>query len=327
MEKVNQLPPLNEGEVIQNILSSGEYKADNVVIKEWPSYKDPKLKEFKDSLLSGEIKANGSVYTGLLNQHMERDYVGIQKLENGDIYLGQWENNKKTGMGVYLYNRDQVDGRQRIEMFLGKFIDGVKDKEGVYVWIEEKIGNEDLLQSNFEAYTGELSDIGYKRGIYLTKIEKNFYIYYGNYVDGKKTDDKCYFYDNNGEIDRVFRGKINQNTPKEGFFITFFKEEIDDSVFLKFGSDGIPNEVSTKEMLGEKLVNDINQEAFNFREILYEEDWFGMIYETCKEAYKTIKNHKYDDFNNDKGFNQIAKVLSSYKNISLYPKLCVKMAK
>ena len=328
MEKVTfELPPLDPKEVINDILNKSEFVSSFGKIKEWASYKDLKTKEFKHSLLLGELADGGNTYTGLLSQDMKREHIGIQRYKNGDVYLGQWEKNQRNGLGIYMYFVEQPDKKQKIEMFLGKFKNDVKEAEGLYVWIEENIGSNDLLAANFEAYVGEISEQGFKRGIYLTKIEKLFYIYYGEFKDGEKNDDKCYFFDNNGEIDRVFRGKISEGKVKEGFFITFFKEDIDDSAFMRFGDDGIPNEVSTKEMLGEKLVSDINNEAFNFREILYEEDWFGMIYETCKEAYKVITTNKLLDFDADKSFNQIVKVVGSYKNVSLYPKLCVKMAK
>lgn len=323
-----ELPKLNTENILNDIVNTGEFKSDFGRIKEWASYKDPKLKDLKDNLLLGDVSNDDNRYVGLFNHNLERDYIGLQKYKNGDIYLGQWEKNNKNGLGVYLFNSESGKQRQRVEMFLGKFKNGLKEKEGVYVWIEEKLNNNDLMEANFEAYVGEIEEEGFKRGIYLTKLEKIFYIYYGAFTDGnQKNDNKCYFYDNNGEIDRVFKGKIEHDKVKEGFFITFFKEEIDDTAYLKFGEEGIPNEVSTKEMLGEKLTAEINSEAFNFREILYEEDWFGLIYETSKEAYKLLKTNKMEDFDIEKSFNQIIKVIGSYKNITLYPKLCVKMSK
>lgn len=328
MEKVDQLeiPQLQPSEVVNDILTKGLFKNDSAKIKEWNSYKDLKLKEFKDSLLLGSLTEGKFIYNGLLSQQCQREYIGIQKYDNGDVYLGEWSNNQRQGNGVYLYDvKQNSEGKNIIEMFMGKWNANQREKEGVYVWIEEPKNNNDLLQSNFEAFVGEMTDTEFKRGIYLTKIGNIFYIYYGEFKHGIKHDNKCYFYDNNGTIDRVFRGKIENGVVQEGFFITFHKEDVDDTAYMKF-KDGIPAEVSTKEMLGEKLVEQINKECFNFREILYEEDWFTFIYDHCKSAYKLIQKNKMEDFDIDKGFNEIVKNIFSYKEVSLYPKLCVQMS-
>lgn len=325
MEKLAaEIPTLDAHAVIEEILAKGVYTSENAKIKEWNSYVDPKKKEFKDQYLLSTLTEGKFKYTGLLNQNLQRESIGIQKYDNGDLYIGQWTNNERNGLGVYLYNEQKKGKNHIIEMSLGKWVNGKKEKEGLYVWIEENEKNNDLMESDFEAYIGELDDVHFKRGIYLTKIKSNFYIYYGAFENGKKTDDKCYFYDNNGEIDRVFRGKVKEGQVQEGFFITFHKEAIDDTAYMKF-ENNTPVEVSTKEMLGEKLVDEINKESFDFREILYEEDWFGMIYDTCKAAHDLLEKNKMEDFDTEKGFNEIVKIVGSYKGVTLYPKLCEQM--
>jgi hypothetical protein len=325
MEKVStEIPSLDPHQVIGDILSKGVYQSDKGKVKEWASYKNPQLKEFKDQYLLSSLVEGKNEYIGLLNQNLQRESIGIQKFENGDIYIGQWEQNQRNGLGVYLYNQEKIAKKNKIEMVLGKWKEGKKEKEGLYVWIEENEKNNDLMESNFEAYVGEMDENEFKRGIYLTKIQTFFYIYYGSFLNGNKHDDNCYFYDNNGTIDRVFRGKVKEGKVEEGFFITFHKEAIDDTAYMKFDNN-TPVEVSTKEMLGEKIVDEINKESFDFREILYEEDWFGLIYETCKDAFKLIQKNKMEHFDTEKGFNEIVKVAASYKAITLYPKLCEQM--
>ncbi len=89
-----------------------------------------------------------------------------------------------------------------------------------------------------------------------------------------------------------------------------------------FGDDGLPNSIN-KRKVKDHLVSDINNEAFNFKETLYEDDQFGMIYETCKDAYKVITINKLTSM--------LIKVLnkqSKYQDIKesiIIPKLCVKM--
>lgn len=321
----NEIPELNNLKVIAEILEKKEYKSENCSVRDWNSYRDNNKKELTDFLYVADLDNNINKYKGLINYNMNRDLLGIQEYSNGDIYLGEWKNNQRNGHGVYLHNRPQKKGRVDIEIYLGKWVDDKPEEEGVYVWLEESEKNDDILESNFQAFAGELDDANFKRGIYLTLLKKKFYIYYGKFDQGLKSDDQCYFYDNDFTIDRVFRGSIKNDQIQEGFFVSFHQDDIDDTTYFKF-KDGKPEEAKTREKLDPKIVKTIDNECLNFREILYEDDWFGLVYEKAKEAYKLIKTFKTEDFNNEKKFNEIVKVAGCYKDITVYPHLCVRMA-
>ena len=326
MEKIDtQNLQIAPNDVISQILEKGTYKEKDQAIKEWNSFKDPKLPEFKDQLLLSSITYNNNVkYTGLLDPKLRKEGIGKLTEENGDIYLGQFKENIKEGSGIFLFNNDNFNTKSKsnkIEILLGNWNKNTKSNEGVYVWIEEDHKNSDFENAKFEAYVGEMEDNHFKTGIYLAKNEKSFYIYYGGFKNDLKNDEKCYSYDNDGKIDRVFRGRITNNKMHEGFFIRFHEDNIDDTAYMKFDDNNNPIEVSTKEMLGTEIVDDINKNSLKFRNILYMEDWFGMIYESAKEAFNLIKDNKFEDFDNEKGFNNIVNNIFSYKNIYLYAKL------
>lgn len=333
MEKVlvnnknfNEIPELDNFKIIPEILNSKSYKDSNIEIIDWLSYRDPKKTSVNDNLFLANIKHEENKYIGLLNVDLKRDHMGIHHYSNGDIFLGEWKDNYRNGVGVYLHNKPKIKGSQLIEIFMGKWKDDQPDHEGVYCWIDEPEKNDDFENCDFHAFVGELNDASFKRGIYLTKVGKKFFIYYGNFLNGKKNDEQCYFYDNDGIIDRVFRGKIVQNEVENGFFITFHKEEIDNTVYLKF-ANGKPKEIAEKTSMDSKIVKQIESECLNFREILFEDDWFSLIYTKVKESYKLISNFKYGDFNNENKFKEMVKIAASYKEIMLYPHLCEKLNK
>jgi len=331
MEKVfsnknSEIPELNETLIIPQILNSAEYKDNVCTIKDWASYRDKNRTSLEDNLYLADINYKKNEYIGLLNSNLKRDHMGIHHYSNKDIYLGEWKNNERDGVGAYLHNKPVIKGKVLIEMFLGKWKNDQPNNEGVYCWIEEPEKNDDFDNCDFHAFVGELNDANFKRGVYLTKLNQKFYIYYGSFLDGKKNDEQCYFYDNDSVIDRVFRGKIVKDDISDGFFVSFHKDDIDDTVFLKFDG-GKPSEIAEKKTLEKGIVKQIEEECLHFREILFEEDWFTLIYEKTKEAYELISNFKYNDFNDEKKFKEIVKIASSYKEIPLYPNMCEKMNK
>lgn len=328
MEHMNYNKNINISpeKVILSILNNGKFEEDKMLIKEWNSFTNSELTEFKDQLLLSQISYNNKhLYTGLLNQQLKKEGIGKQIEDNGDIYIGQFKNDLKDGLGIYLYNNNNFEEikttKNKIEILLGNWKQNNKHTEGVYVWIEEDPNNNNFENAAFEAYVGEMNNNQFTNGIYLAKLNEVFYIYYGGFNDGMKNDDKCYFYDNDGTIDRVFRGRITNDKIHEGFFIKFHEDNIDDTAYIKFDNNNNPVEVSTKEMLGKDAVSTVNENSLKFRNILYLEDWFGWIYETAKNAYNIVKNSEFDRFDNENDYNNIVKNIFKYKDIYLYCKL------
>lgn len=96
---------------------------DDEMLKEHPKFDDF---EFKIDL------EQNTEYFGELGHAGEKHGFGVYKLKNGDLYVGEFENGKMRGKGVYYYGEgDAVKG------FFGKFgRSGVKSLigKGIYRW-------------------------------------------------------------------------------------------------------------------------------------------------------------------------------------------------
>lgn len=320
----HELPVLNPHEVTTKVFNEKEFKNQDNHIKQW-------LFNFKNQAKNtvnflANLSNDKHKYQGLINTVLERENLGFHEYANGDIYLGEWKDNKRNGSGIYLHNNPKVDQRVTIELFMGNWENDQSHEEGIYVWIEEASKNKDFLKCNFHAYVGTIEKGLFKRGIYLTKSDDKFFIYYGSFKDNKKNDELCYLYDNDFTIDRVFRGKIQEDIVKDGFFVTFHKDDIDDSVFLSF-ENGVPTKVGTRLSNEPEVTKKIEAECLAFRECLYEDDWFGSIYETAKNNFNIINSFTLEDFNNQKKLDKLYEAAYSYKNIKVYSNLCEKMSK
>ena len=67
---------------------------------------------------------NGEYYEGGINKEMLRNGTGIHYYANGDIYKGDWSNNKRIGKGRLIFK----DGSE----YIGQFIDDQVDGHGLY---------------------------------------------------------------------------------------------------------------------------------------------------------------------------------------------------
>lgn len=308
---------LNTSDITSAIENEGSYKQENIFVKEWNSDTIQ-----KDLNYVSQITLNNSTYTGILNKEFDRDIIGLNHFANGDKYLGQWSKDNMSNHGVYLYNPVKVKSKHILEIYMGMWENNNKAREGAYVWIEETPSNKNFDNCNFESFIGLIEKGNFSRGVYLSKHMSNFYIYYGGFKDGKKHDDVAYFYDNDGQKDRVFRGSIKNDIVEGGFFVEFHNDEVDVIEYIEF-EDGLPQRRSTIE---ENTVKRMKEACLNFREILLEEDWFGIIYDKAKFAYNEINKVKgVEFFDKEDKYNDLLKVISVHKEIPVYPHLCSKM--
>ena len=303
--------------IVEKALLS-DYSDPNIILKDHSKYGNDSMQEL---ILLGQLLENKEKYIGFLDHNLRKNKLGFHYYENGDIFVGQWKNNQKNGLGVHIHNVSSKNKRQAMEVTFGSWHEDKFDKEGIYTWLEEAQGNDDIMNCDFQAFVGEFAKEKFRRGVALTLSDKKFYIYYGKFEDGKKHDDSCYFYDNDLKTDRVFRGVVKADVVQEGFFITLHKETIDDLVFMKF-NEGQPKEVCTMKDINNEVIDKIEEECLRFRECLYEDDWFGLIYEKTKLAYKIIKEFKMEDFNNKAKYDELKEVVESFKSVGLYNSIC-----
>ena len=106
---------------------------------------------------------NGNIYFG---QHKEFFKFGLGKMIyfNGDLYEGNWENDKRNGKGRLLYGQDGCIG-----VYVGEFLDDKRNGKGRYYdavkeeifegeWNNDKKNGEGTLakRQTCEVITGDL---------------------------------------------------------------------------------------------------------------------------------------------------------------------------
>lgn len=121
-------------------------------------------KEKESSLCKIEFN-NGDIYEGSLkgiNRHGEGK---LTYYDTGDVYTGVFENDKITGLGVYVYeNGDKYEGM---------FLDGKKDGFGTFTWADGSF------------YHGEFKN-NKRHGVGEYRISDGS-VYLGAYIEDKKS--------------------------------------------------------------------------------------------------------------------------------------------
>ena len=115
---------------------------------------------------------------------------------------------------------------------MGQWKNNLKDKYGMYIWMEESENNFEYENANFDAYIGEFEQEKYVRGTYLTKLNNEYFIYHGNFnKDGKKNDNNAFFY--SSKTNKLFHGEIKDDILICGYLGSFDedKDELTDILF------------------------------------------------------------------------------------------------
>ena len=107
---------------------------------------------------------------------------GSYKWDDGDYYIGEWQNNKRTGKGTYIFGpKSQWSG----DMYVGKFKNALLHGQGTYTY------------SNGDKYEGEYKDDKRNgQGVYTYSNRDRFE---GEYKDGKRNGSGKYTFAN-GEV-------------------------------------------------------------------------------------------------------------------------------
>ena len=88
---------------------------------------------------------NGDKYVGEY-QNNKKHGQGNQSWENGDKYVGEYKNNKRTGQGTYIYGENTKFAGDR---YIGEFKDAKKHGQGTYIF------------TNGDKFVGEFKDEKY----------------------------------------------------------------------------------------------------------------------------------------------------------------------
>ena len=271
------------------------------------------------------LKKEEAEYSGMLNEKFQREGYGLEKFKNGDKYFGQYESDLRNDNGIYYFTSEKniENNRIKTECYMGQWKNNLKDKYGMYIWMEESENNFEYENANFDAYIGEFEQEKYIRGTYLTKLNNEYYIYHGNFnKDGKKNDNNAFFY--SSKTNKLFHGEIKDDILICGYLGSFDedKDELTDILFCIFNEDGIVNDIIEEKDLkiSEDEISDEKKKIENFRIIILKGDYPGKIY----NKFKNIKNRIDDlgDMTNiledQDNIEEIDKILNKYNKKNIY---------
>ena len=186
--------------------------------------------------------------------------------------------------------------------------------------MDEPEDNLDYDEANFDAYIGEFEEEKYLRGTYISKLYKEFYIYHGNFKDGKKNDNNAYCF--SSKWNKMFHGKIINDTLESGYLGTFDEEgeQVIEIVYCKFNEDGSVIGVIEEKKLNEEDIEEEKKNLLNFRSIIFDGDYFGKVY----NKFTKIKN-KLDNLDDmvgilerEENISVVEKILNKYKKKNIY---------
>ena len=320
---------LDKSKIDEALLESDEYSVEDIFIKKFPSNKEesdtPSESKDENKYLA-ILKKNGFQYSGSLNDKFQRNGYGLELFNNGDKYFGQFDSDLRNENGIYYFaptKNDENENSQNIqtECYLGQWKNNLKDKNGIYIWMDEPEDNLDYDEANFDAYIGEFEEEKYVRGTYISKSNKEYYIYHGNFSkDGKKNDDNAYCY--SSKWNKMFHGKIINDTLESGCLGTFDEdgEQVIEIVYCKFNEDGSVNDVIEEKKLNEDDIEEEKKNILNFRSIIFDGDYFGKIYNKFTKIKNKIDN--LDDMvgilEREENISVVEKILNKYKKKNIY---------
>lgn len=209
------------------------------------------------------------------------------------------------------------------EMYYGFWNNNKRDKNGMYIWIDEPLGNEQFEPANFDTYVGLIENDTFKRGTYLSKNGDDYYLYHGNFDNElKKTDDNAFYY--SSKYDRLLHGRIKKDV-FDGGYVAFFNPEsgaLQDIIHVTMGKDGNVIQVKLRDELI-KTDKDLAKEEkliTTFRNVILEEDYFGDIFAKYKEIRNFLNTQmsSIDIYQDKEGLADIMDICEGYNINNIY---------
>jgi hypothetical protein len=308
---------LDKEGIKQEIFEKGKYEDETLTLKPWKG-------EIDSEFYIGSIALLNTKYLGVFNQNLKRQSYGVNSYSNGDVYFGHFHNDLKSKHGCYFFAPETLpNGKVHTEIYHGFWKDDKKDHHGIAVWLDEKKGNTDFDLADFDAFVGEFEKDEYRKGTYLTKIDDNYFVYYGYFdSNGKKNDNNALFY--TSKQDRMFRGVMKDDKYVSGYFIYFDDEgKITDITYIEMDGDTqVVKHVRKFDKISKDEKEKLKNEATIFRNLLIEEDYFGMIYTKIKEMNDfIIKRFDITNLDDTTNYLKIVKLAGSYNDVKINVRL------
>ena len=305
---------LDKQTILEAISKNGAYHKEGCNIRRWEGSDET------DSFIC-DITNGKNSFIGVLNGKFDREGYGMNTFENGDRYLGYFEDDKREKHGIYFWPSEEKNGKVLTECYYGFWKENKKDHHGIYLWMNEPKGNTEFEKADFDAYVGTIIKDKFNKGTYLSKVGDDYYLYHGNFDSlGRKSDESGMFY--SAKYDRLIRGRIEEDVFINGYVAFFDSEsgEMSDMVYAEFdGKDKIKSLKQRTEIAEEERVK-IEGKLIDFRNVILTEDYFGILYEKYKEitAFIDENMHSLDVLDDKEKFPTIIKLCVGYNDNNIY---------
>lgn len=269
----------------------------------------PSEHQFPSSTYFCQINKDTQTYIGYLSDELIRNSFGINKYSNGDIYIGEWSNNMKQGLGIYKYNKSNSENEM---VYIGTWKNGVKQGEGILIISNKGMVN-DIKANGFTVNAGSFHEDKFCNGFILT---------YSNHM--KEMSYQCEL--NEHEHERVviqdgylFKGKFNNNEFIQGNVYELNVNSNYDIIkaysYIKNKDDenipGVINEIQIKDINNNLIRNIIqqyiiNKNSFNIDNVL------NIIDTSINKSISFDSYFKSNEITST--LNQIRDILNTLKN-------------
>ena len=311
---------LEKQKILDAIGLECKYEKENCLIRRWEGSEDT------DSFIA-HISNGKSNCIGVLNGKIDRNGYGINTYENGDVYFGYFEKDKRDKHGVYIWPTEEKNGIKNDEMYYGFWKENIRDHHGIYLWMKNYTNSISFEEISFDAYVGTIDDDRFKKGTHLSKVNDEYFLYYGGFdMNGMKNDDDAMYY--SGKCDRLMQGKIVNEVFTEGY-VAFFNSngEISNIVYVEFEGKEKIRKMTMKENINEEERKKNEEKMITFRNIILGEDYFGEIFKRYREIKNFIKENMQtiDVLDDKEKFPDIIKLCVGYNEKNIYSDIENKM--
>ncbi len=307
---------LDKEKISKIISTTAKYETPGIQISKWIIDKDSYIVN---------INKNNIKFQGIFNENFERNGYAISSYSNNENYFGYYKRDIRNKEGIYTWPIEIENERRKTEYYWGMWRDNIKEDHGIYLWLDEdnsKKPFEKFDDSIFDVYLGEIDNDSFTKGVYLSKTNDNYYIYYGGYdIFGKRDGANCYYYNSNE--DKVFYGSMKKGLFENGFMGVFDSEgKISDLFRVEFDSKQKIRRYLQRDDIDTSVRERVEWRILVFRSLILEDDYFNIIF----KAFKNIVEFKDKKFslkvlNSDEGYNKIKDICFGYNNIDLFRKL------
>lgn len=312
---------LNKLEVIAEIELEKKYSTEGITIIKWEEDTDETEKK-----LLANIKKDNFSFVGPLNMKLQKDGIGLMKYANDDRYFGMYQKDQRNRQGLYMYAPSTQDGSIKSEYYFGTWNNNIKHGRGIYMWLSEQENVtpfSDFDNADFDCFHGEVNNELLRKGTYMSKKNGEYFVYHGSINDkGEKHSDNAFYY--NSTNDQLMYGSVRNDKFEKGF-IALFDEDGNLTNIMEFelGTDGKVQQYKQKQEIENDKLEQITEDMTLFRNIILEEDYFGMVYNILKETTEII-NEKMNglDIYHAKDFADIVDASYKFNDMKLYEKVC-----